>query len=339
MKKVALIITVIVITTGLQAQVNYDNNSVTGTNASSLGENNESSGPQSFSSGKECISSGNQSVAMGFNSEASDFTAISIGAYNNASGAMSTALGSRCNTMATGSFAIGNKVSANATYSFVIGNGIIDHYLENNINHSLMIGFKSDVPTFFIGPGNGNQNSLGKVGIGTTTPAQLLDVAGTINVDGEATFGNDMNVTGKTSTSQLQITDGDVFIEDIDRGIIMKSPDGQCWRGTLDNSGSLNFTEIDCGSLTSANSNDNDLKEVNIYPNPAKNSITIKIDGSNEKLNVNIYNQSGSLVISREMNSNILKIKTGKLPAGNYIVTIVDKTGKAVKSSKIAILK
>ena len=35
---------------------------------------------------------------------------------------------------------------------------------------------------------------------------------------------------------------GDVYIEDIDKGIIMKSPDGRCWRGQLDNNGTLNFT-------------------------------------------------------------------------------------------------
>lgn len=226
MKNLTLLISAIIFTIGLQAQVNFQNNTVTGTNASSLGENNESSGLQSFSSGKSCVSSGNQSVAMGFNSEANNFTATSIGAYNNASGAMSIAMGSRCNTQATGTVAIGNRLSANATYSFVIGNGITDYNLENNINHSLMIGFDSNIPTFFVGPGNGNYNSLGRIGIGTTSPSKLLDVAGTMNVDNDVTFGSDLDisgglnvnnastfannldVTGKIAASQLQVTQG-----------------------------------------------------------------------------------------------------------------------------------
>ncbi len=208
MKKVIIIITAIVFTIGLQAQVNYQNNTVTGTNASSVGEDNTSSGAQSFSSGKECVSSGNQSTAFGKGSEASNFSAVALGAYNTASGYMSLALGSRAYGEQTGSVAIGNKVKSTASYSFAIGYGLTDYYLENNIPHSLMIGFKSNVPTFYVGPGNGNPNSLGKVGIGTTSPSKMLDVNGTLNVSQAATFGNSLTVSGKTTTAQLQITQG-----------------------------------------------------------------------------------------------------------------------------------
>ena len=46
--------------------------------------------------------------------------------------------------------------------------------------------------------------------------------------------------------AKLEITDGDIYISDIDKGIIMKSPDGNCWRGVLDNSGNLNFSATTC---------------------------------------------------------------------------------------------
>ena len=45
---------------------------------------------------------------------------------------------------------------------------------------------------------------------------------------------------------QLEIEDGDIYLSDISRGVIMKSPDGQCWRGTLDNTGQLSFVVITC---------------------------------------------------------------------------------------------
>jgi len=56
-----------------------------------------------------------------------------------------------------------------------------------------------------------------KVGIGTDAPVSKLDVKG-----------------------------GDVNIEDIGSGIIMKSPDGNCWRMTVSNTGQPVFTSIQC---------------------------------------------------------------------------------------------
>lgn len=47
-------------------------------------------------------------------------------------------------------------------------------------------------------------------------------------------------------TSKLQVNDGDIYIEDIDRGIIMKSPNGKCWRVTVGDSGEFVSAEIDC---------------------------------------------------------------------------------------------
>lgn len=47
-------------------------------------------------------------------------------------------------------------------------------------------------------------------------------------------------------SSRLQIADGDVFIENINNGVIMKSPNGNCWRLTMNNDGSLKTTAISC---------------------------------------------------------------------------------------------
>ena len=47
-------------------------------------------------------------------------------------------------------------------------------------------------------------------------------------------------------SARLQVSNGDIYIDNINRGIIMKSPNGQCWRGTLDNTGVLGFSQINC---------------------------------------------------------------------------------------------
>ena len=63
---------------------------------------------------------------------------------------------------------------------------------------------------------NGASNDT-KVGIGTTAPQ-----------------------------SKLQVTNGDVYVETIATGLILKSPDGNCWRITIDNSGTIIRTSVSC---------------------------------------------------------------------------------------------
>jgi Concanavalin A-like lectin/glucanases superfamily len=46
--------------------------------------------------------------------------------------------------------------------------------------------------------------------------------------------------------SKVQVTSGDVYVENPDRGIILKSPNGTCWRVTIDDSGNFVRTSIAC---------------------------------------------------------------------------------------------
>jgi hypothetical protein len=50
----------------------------------------------------------------------------------------------------------------------------------------------------------------------------------------------------KNPKAKVEVADGDVYISSIDKGIIMTSPDGQCWRGTINNSGVLEFSVVEC---------------------------------------------------------------------------------------------
>ncbi|MFZ6011351.1 MAG: hypothetical protein ACOYXT_13465, partial [Bacteroidota bacterium] len=46
--------------------------------------------------------------------------------------------------------------------------------------------------------------------------------------------------------SQLQVESGDIYLKDANAGVIMKSPDQQCWRLTVSNAGAPVFVSVTC---------------------------------------------------------------------------------------------
>ena len=55
------------------------------------------------------------------------------------------------------------------------------------------------------------------------------------------------NVTNaEQPKSKLHVFNGDVNVDQIGSGIILKSPNGSCWRVTVDNAGNLVRTAITC---------------------------------------------------------------------------------------------
>ncbi|MCB2208978.1 MAG: hypothetical protein KQH67_11860 [Bacteroidetes bacterium] len=61
-----------------------------------------------------------------------------------------------------------------------------------------------------------------------------------IDKEGDVGIGTDDPKT------RLQVADGDIYISDITKGVIMRSPDGQCWRMTVTNEGEPQFSMIEC---------------------------------------------------------------------------------------------
>ncbi|MBI1923613.1 hypothetical protein HYR99_05130, partial [Candidatus Poribacteria bacterium] len=124
------------------------------------------SGPFSIAMGA-ATASGQYSIAMGDSATARGDYSTAIGMFTTAAGSYSTAIGH--------SVTVGTESKG----AVVIGSGG-DGNLFNNIAESLMVGFRSDIPTLFVGPSNG-PGTTGNVGIGTKSPGSYkLAVEGKI---------------------------------------------------------------------------------------------------------------------------------------------------------------
>ena len=137
--------------------------------------------------GAENISSGKYSLASGnLNSATGDYSSA-FGEGNQASGLRSFAAGLSCYALAGSSFALGQHAVAGATNAIVIGSGYgsgTGEYLGNGIAGSLMIGFHSSKPTFFVSKSLGGINATGKIGIGNVTaPEAKLHIRADNNED------------------------------------------------------------------------------------------------------------------------------------------------------------
>jgi hypothetical protein len=60
------------------------------------------------------------------------------------------------------------------------------------------------------------------------------------------TVNGNVGIGTAAPTTKLEVKDGDVYVNDPTKGIILKSPNGSCWRVTIDNTGNFVRTAITC---------------------------------------------------------------------------------------------
>ncbi len=76
--------------------------------------------------------------------------------------------------------------------------------------------------------------------IANTQDVQLSESVMAIDYTGKVGIGTD------EPASKMTVTGGDVYVTDVTKGIILKSPNGNCWRLTVSNTGAPVFTAIPC---------------------------------------------------------------------------------------------
>nr|NQU90718.1 T9SS type A sorting domain-containing protein [Bacteroidota bacterium] len=136
---------------------------------------------------------------------------------------------------------------------------------------------------------------------------------------------------------KLQVSGGDIFIEDINSGIIMKSPDGQCWRGKLDNSGQLHFEQIDCDDLLVGvvDSSPGNSPLINIYPNPTGNRVVVLMEKTFAGTHLEVTNLNGTKFYVEKIENSEFTIDLTRYASGIYVFNIIGLDGKLIASKKI----
>ena len=338
--------------------------------------NTTNTGTYSSTLGRETVSEGESSFASGLRSQANaDFT---------------TALGYYAFATYTKSMAFGSMVKANMDKSIVIGSGFKNEniYLENNVPRSLMIGFTSKYPTFFVAEPN-EQNvtytKTGRIAIGNVINQDgYMDPQAKLHIradDGEeaAIFiepnnwnageeakiilgdtnhfirtskntgiefnslsdfvfkGNNIGFGVAEPKAKVHIN-GDLLFEHNLNGIIMKSEDGNCWKGTISNNGELIFSQIDCETLSSTENNtETKHSEIFIYPNPTNRQITVEYTGNKKNLRLEIKSISGLLVATYKINKGENRIELNNISDQIIVASVFTRKGELVSTNKVVI--
>ncbi len=139
--------------------------------------------------------------------------------------------------------------------------------------------------------------------------------------------------------ARLHIANGDIFISDIDRGIIMKSPDGQCWKGVMENNGNLKFQPVDCEDIvTMVYRPSVTTRKIVVYPNPASNHVFVEINESGLKnLKYKITSITGQELGHGSIMDHIEKIDLAGYLPGNYTLSVHDQRGEVLSSGTLII--
>ena len=129
---------------------------------------------------------------------------------------------------------------------------------------------------------------------------------------------------------------GDILLENDFDGIIMKSPNGQCWKGNITDDGELTFINVDCENFSGV-SETQDHSQIFIYPNPASNKITLEYTGNKTNLRMELRSLNSTLISTHKIQQGENTIKLNDISSQIILASIFDTDGKMIVTEKIMV--
>ena len=196
MKK-TLTLLAVTIAYSMNAQVQHQNTSTTGSSTSSaIGTYTVASAGGAFASGRDTKATGNYSTAMGYFSEANGATSTAMGSRGKANGNFSTVMGYDSDANGDNSLAMGQFSAANGKFSTAMG-----YSSKANDYSSLVIGYNNLSGFTVTGSATAANSANTLFVIGNGTNNSIRSDAFKVMANGDTTVSNDLTVNGDVVVS------------------------------------------------------------------------------------------------------------------------------------------
>jgi len=255
-----------------------------------IGNDDTVSATMAISIGNRSKVSGQYSLAIGKDIKVSGFGSVGLGINSHVSGNFSAAIGNNAYANAMNSYSFGNNVWSDAIGSMTIGTS--GAFLKNTTPNSLIIGFNSDLPTFFVSSSM-QPGFTGKVGIGNVTDPQAK-----LHIRADATDDATLRLepgTGKVSRIYFSNSD-DYYVQAANnQNMIFRTPANKNFNfenGKIIASSLLISTEFGSGKLLQSDASGNAVWTIPAWT----------ISGSN------VYKTTGKVGIGTTVLNNTLEI-------------------------------
>lgn len=343
----------------------------TGINSFACGNLNEATGDYSVAMPYLSRAYGNRSFALGYNALANGTGSFAIGtsSHTGQNGTLSIAIGTRVSTNANWAMVLGmgsndSLLTNRIESSFMVGFNsdsptfFVGHSDGTGTTGKIGIGDITDPQAKLHIRADESEDAVIKLeATGVNQYAQIVfdDDDNTITASSGSNMSFHTNETGNfrfnngdveinenlgigtdDPQAKVHVKEGDIFIEDIDHGIVMKSPNGSCWRGTVTDDGQLQFTQVDCDELMVSTPEPEPAQNtgIRIYPNPTGNRVTVEIPAERAGATLSIKSSGGKQLAATHLTGTSNSIDMSSYPAGVYFFYIsVD--GKLLEVKKV----